>query len=76
MPFDPRSKICGTIHSTGLQKRFGISLMPSTGNVDGLAGDMILLAPSFNTSLEELEIIVVKTGQVVDNVLPSKYLSD
>ncbi len=44
-------------------------MIPSTGNVDGVTGDMVLLAPSFNSTLEELEMIVDKTAIVIESVL-------
>ena len=42
-----------------------------SGNVDGTAGDTIIIAPPYNASDGELEEIVVKLARAVDDALSS-----
>jgi adenosylmethionine-8-amino-7-oxononanoate aminotransferase len=49
----------------------GLLVYPGAGTADGQSGDHILLAPPYNVTDEELEMIVDLLGQTVDAVLPS-----
>ena len=49
----------------------GLLIYPGGGTADGRSGDHILLAPPYNVSDEELDMIVDLLGQTVDAVLPS-----
>ena len=42
--------------------------MPGTGNVDGKDGDVIVIAPAFNISQAEVELIVERLEEVVNTV--------
>ena len=49
----------------------GLLIYPGGGTVDGRAGDHILLAPPYNVTDDELDMIVDLLGDTVDAVLPS-----
>jgi adenosylmethionine-8-amino-7-oxononanoate aminotransferase len=50
----------------------GLICYPCSGNVDGTAGDTIIIAPPYNASDEELEEIVVRLGRAVEAALSSR----
>jgi adenosylmethionine-8-amino-7-oxononanoate aminotransferase len=47
----------------------GLICYPCAGNVDGAAGDTIIIAPPYNASDDELEEIVTKLTRAVDSAL-------
>ena len=47
----------------------GLICYPCSGNVDGAAGDTIILAPPYNASDAELEEITAKLAQAVGEAL-------
>jgi adenosylmethionine-8-amino-7-oxononanoate aminotransferase len=49
----------------------GLLIYPSGGTVDGRSGDHILLAPPYNVTDSELEMIVDLLAETVSAVLPS-----
>jgi adenosylmethionine-8-amino-7-oxononanoate aminotransferase len=68
-PFDARL----ATHQRMKEEAFarGLLIYPAGGTVDGRSGDHILLAPPYNVTDDELEIIVNLLGQTIDSVLPS-----
>jgi len=68
-PFDPAL----AMHQRAKAEAFGRGLLiyPSGGSVDGRSGDHILLAPPYNVSDEELELIVDMLGDTLEGILPS-----
>jgi hypothetical protein len=49
----------------------GVLIYPSGGTADGRSGDHILLAPPYNVTDDELEMIVELLGQTLEAILPS-----
>ncbi len=49
----------------------GLICYPCSGNVDGVAGDTVILAPPYNASDAELEEIAVKLDRAVSGALSS-----
>jgi len=49
----------------------GLICYPCSGNVDGSAGDTVIIAPPYNASDAELEVIVAKLAVAVDAALSS-----
>ena len=49
----------------------GLLIYPGGGTADGRAGDHILLAPPYNVTDDELEMIVDLLGETLEAVLPS-----
>jgi adenosylmethionine-8-amino-7-oxononanoate aminotransferase len=68
-PFDPQL----AMHERAKSEAFarGLLIYPSGGTVDGRSGDHILLAPPYNVTDDELEMIVDLLGQTLDVILPS-----
>ncbi|RAL14118.1 PLP-dependent transferase [Aspergillus homomorphus CBS 101889] len=67
-PFPVGDQIAQTVHITGLQPGHGISLLPSSGNVDGTQGDVVLIAPAYNITGGEVEILVDRVEKVIESV--------
>ncbi|KAF9891552.1 hypothetical protein FE257_004019 [Aspergillus nanangensis] len=68
-PFPASKKIAAKVHDTGLQPEHGISLIPGNGVADGTDGDIILIAPAFNVSKTDVELIVGRIEKVIHAVL-------
>ncbi|WP_028968874.1 aspartate aminotransferase family protein [Sphingomonas sp. URHD0057] len=68
-PFDPAL----TTHQRAKEDAFerGLLIYPSGGTADGRLGDHILLAPPYNVTDGELDMIVDLLGETIDAVLPS-----
>jgi adenosylmethionine-8-amino-7-oxononanoate aminotransferase len=68
-PFDPEL----AMHSRAKEQAFerGLLIYPSGGTADGRSGDHILLAPPYNVSDDELDMIVELLGETVEAILPS-----
>ena len=49
----------------------GLLIYPGGGTADGRAGDHILLAPPYNVTDDELDMIVDLLGETIDAILPS-----
>lgn len=70
-PFDPELGIASKLQETAMKPPYSISLYPGTGTVDGVRGDHVLLAPPYNTTREEIELIASTTAKVVEDVFAS-----
>ena len=66
-PFDPELRIHQRAKSEAFDR--GLLIYPGGGTVDGRSGDHILLAPPYNVSDDELDMIVDLLGQTLDGVL-------
>ena len=49
-----------------MQSPFNISIYPGSGTADGVKGDHILLAPTYNVTSEEVHLIVEITVAVIE----------
>ncbi|KAL4915538.1 pyridoxal phosphate-dependent transferase [Aspergillus aurantiobrunneus] len=67
-PFSTDAAVAFRIQETGLKPEYGISLYAASGTVDGTRGDHVILAPAYNVTKEEIDIIVKTTAQVLDVV--------
>lgn len=67
-PFPVSQKVAPTIHAVGLQQ-FGIAMLPGGGVVDGTSGDLIVLAPAYIVSREDVDLIVQRTATAIEYVL-------
>jgi adenosylmethionine-8-amino-7-oxononanoate aminotransferase len=68
-PFDPGLAMHRRAKSDAFAR--GLLIYPSGGTVDGQRGDHILLAPPYNVTDTELDIIVDLLADTVNAVLPS-----
>ncbi len=66
-PFASQLKLALNIRAQALEN--GLICYPVGGNVDGVNGDVVILAPPYNASDAELEEIVEKTARSVRQVL-------
>jgi adenosylmethionine-8-amino-7-oxononanoate aminotransferase len=68
-PFDPTLRL----HERAKAEAFarGLLIYPGGGTADGRAGDHILLAPPYNVTDGELDMIVDLLGDTVDGILPA-----
>lgn len=69
VPFDPTLALHQRAKIDAFER--GLLIYPGGGTVDGRSGDHILLAPPYNTTDQELEMIVDLLGETVDAVLPA-----
>jgi len=53
--------------SKGMKPEFGISVYPGTGTVDGRRGDHIILAPAYNITRDEVELVVGLTARLINS---------
>ena len=67
-PFDPEVRLHERAKADAFAR--GLLIYPGGGTADGHAGDHILLAPPYNVTDDELDMIVDLLGQTVDAVLP------
>jgi hypothetical protein len=68
-PFDRDLKINELAKANAFNR--GLLIYPGGGTVDGRSGDHILLAPPYNVTDAELEMIVDILGDTIDAVLPT-----
>jgi adenosylmethionine-8-amino-7-oxononanoate aminotransferase len=69
-PFDPGFKLNWLVKDAGLER--GVCVYPTGGTIDGISGDHIIIAPPYNASEEQIEAIVGRLRQAVDDVLISR----
>ncbi|RAH43509.1 PLP-dependent transferase [Aspergillus brunneoviolaceus CBS 621.78] len=67
-PFPVGDQVAQTVHLAGLQDEHCISLLPSSGNVDGSQGDVVLIAPAYNITAPEVENLVDRVEKVIESV--------
>ena len=72
-PFDPDKKLFLKIRAQAMEN--GLICYPVGGNVDGVAGDIVILAPPYNCTDDELTEIVDKTARSIRQVLTAERLA-
>ena len=68
-PFDPALKLNARIKAKAFE--LGLGCYPAGGTVDGRIGDHVLLAPPYIASEGDIDMIVDRLGQAVDEALKS-----
>jgi adenosylmethionine-8-amino-7-oxononanoate aminotransferase len=68
-PFDPELSLHQRVKTAAFAR--GLLIYPGGGTADGRSGDHILLAPPYNATDEELDMIADLLAQTIDAVLPS-----
>ncbi|HET6940655.1 MAG TPA: aspartate aminotransferase family protein [Sphingomicrobium sp.] len=68
-PFDPAI----ALHQRAKAEAFnrGLLIYPGGGTIDGRGGDHILLAPPYNVTDDELDMIIGLLAQTLESILPS-----
>lgn len=72
-PFDPALKLFLKIRAQAMLN--GLICYPVGGNVDGTAGDIVILAPPYNATDAELTEIIDKTATSIRQVLAAEGLA-
>ena len=72
-PFEAERKLFLKIRAQAMEN--GLICYPVGGNVDGLRGDIVILAPPYNCTDAELGEIVDKTARSIKSVLAAEALS-
>ena len=67
-PFDPSLALHRRAKTNAFDR--GLLIYPGGGTIDGRSGDHILLAPPYNTTHDELDLIVELLAQTLDAILP------
>jgi hypothetical protein len=68
-PFDRDLKLHELAKADAFRR--GLLIYPGGGTVDGRSGDHILLAPPYNVTDAELEMIVDMLGDTIEAMLPA-----
>lgn len=66
--FEQNLNIAKRIHETGLSKKWSMSFYPGQGTVDGMRGDHIIIAPAYNVTSRDVELIVNTIEGVIKEV--------
>jgi adenosylmethionine-8-amino-7-oxononanoate aminotransferase len=64
-PFPPAKKACLSVFTEGVKR--GLILFPCTGNVEGVAGDMLLVTPPLITTRDQVDEIVAITQEAIES---------
>lgn len=79
-PFEPKTRVAERIVSTALTARWCLGLYPGQGTVDGVKGDHVIIAPAYNITAEDVEIIVGRVvgviGEVFDTISAEEAIVD
>jgi adenosylmethionine-8-amino-7-oxononanoate aminotransferase len=67
-PFDPKLGIAKRIHTLGLSRKWSMSFYPGQGTVDGISGDHDIIAPAYNVTREDIELIANTIHGVIREV--------
>jgi adenosylmethionine-8-amino-7-oxononanoate aminotransferase len=65
--FDPALKVYERIRRTAMEQ--GMICYPSAGNVDGVRGDNVLLAPPYIVTSAQIDEIAERMGRAIDTVI-------
>ena len=63
-PFDPDQRIYERIRVAALEN--DLMVYPSPGCADGVRGDHVLLAPPYNVTAPEIDLILEKVTEAID----------
>ena len=70
-PFDPSLKLHARIKQAALAR--GLACYPGGGTVDGVHGDHIVLAPPYIVTPAEVDLIVDRLGDAIEDALSSLH---
>lgn len=68
-PLPLKDQLAARIHKKGLEPEHGISVIPASGNINGIDGDLIIISPPLIVTKQDVELIVSKVEGVLDAVL-------
>ncbi|KAI1916474.1 hypothetical protein LOZ61_001131 [Ophidiomyces ophidiicola] len=67
-PFDPKLAVGNRVQNTALTPKYSFSIYAGGGTADGKRGDHVLLAPPYNITPDEVELIARLTAAVIEDV--------
>ncbi|KAL3489226.1 pyridoxal phosphate-dependent transferase [Aspergillus germanicus] len=67
-PFPASEGVAQKVHRTGLEKEHCISMIPGSGVADGVNGDIVQIAPAYNVSKEDIDVIIERVVGVINAV--------
>jgi adenosylmethionine-8-amino-7-oxononanoate aminotransferase len=70
-PFDPQLRLHAGVKQAAMDR--GLMIYPTGGNVDGMAGDNVLLAPPFIVDRGTVDAIVERLGDAIDAAIATAY---
>jgi adenosylmethionine-8-amino-7-oxononanoate aminotransferase len=59
-----------------MEEKHSISIYPGTGTADGKLGDHVLLSPAYNVTREEVELIVDRAAQAIDDYFSERNFAN
>ncbi len=68
-PFAPSAKVADRIRSAAFER--GLICYPSSGTIDGINGDHVLLAPPYIATADDIETIIQLLDLAMADVLPT-----
>jgi adenosylmethionine-8-amino-7-oxononanoate aminotransferase len=68
-PFAPQSKLHVQVKREAMAR--GLMVYPMGGNIDGVNGDIVLLAPPFIVTEGQVDVIVERLGDAIDAAIAS-----
>lgn len=71
-PFAVADGVAFNMAMKGLKEPYCIAVYPSSGTVDGIDGDHIILAPPYNTTAAEIEDIADRVHRLIRDYFGSK----
>ncbi|KAL5117960.1 hypothetical protein ACEQ8H_004105 [Pleosporales sp. CAS-2024a] len=66
-PFPREEEINAKIFELGLTKGYGIHVYPGAGSADGRLGDHVIIAPAYNITTAEVDLIVDRISRVIED---------
>ncbi|KAF2845956.1 omega-amino acid-pyruvate aminotransferase [Plenodomus tracheiphilus IPT5] len=72
-PFPSQLGVAKGIHTRGLTSDYGIDVYPGSGTVDGESGDHIIIAPAFNITEDDVDIIVERVGRLIEDFFENLF---
>ncbi|EFW14114.1 hypothetical protein D8B26_002506 [Coccidioides posadasii str. Silveira] len=67
-PFDPKLAVGARVQNTALTPKYSFSIYAGGGTMDGKRGDHVLLAPAYNITANEVDMIARLTAAVIVEV--------
>lgn len=65
-PFNPQLKVGAMLQKLALSSPYNMTIYQSSGCVDGISGDIIMLAPPFMVTKKEIDHIVDVLSMVIN----------
>ncbi|KAF1939899.1 omega-amino acid-pyruvate aminotransferase [Clathrospora elynae] len=63
--FHPEIGVAWQIYERGLTPEYGIYVYPGSGTVDGFKGDHIIIAPAYNVTDEDIDLVVDRVSNLI-----------